>query len=213
MNDSFPDAETSNGMFPKEQMQKLTDSSLPIGKLAKKTKGRQPRTREASTREAMSRDTEVDFAKFDRMFELHQFGPLYMPPEATPKGWVGMWVRTGVRGKRDYSNVQERIRFGWVPPSSGRYPSFGFENVYGDVVDDQAYLERPGLIWMLRPEELHKREQAIKQRKVEQANHFNEAARKMGATGVEGGYVTGRNNGQQVTFSSDPRVQYLSSSL
>ena len=61
---------------------------------------------------------------------------------------------------------------------------------------------------MVRPIEVHELEMKIKKRKLDDSRHFIEASRKVG---VDGGFVTGRQNGQTVTFSGDPQAQYVAS--
>ena len=119
-------------------------ASVPIGALAQKTMGRQPRSREASSREAMSRANDVDLAHFEKIFEMEQRGKTFMPPEATPPGYTGMWVRTAVQGKTNYGNVESRMRLGWIPPSSDKFPKVGFVNVYGDITDDRSTMNVQG---------------------------------------------------------------------
>lgn len=194
--------------FPKDEKLDVQNASVPIGSFEKKTRNRQPRSREASSREATSRTSQIDLAHFEQLFEMQERGKTYMPPEATPAGYTGMWVRTAVQGKTQYGNVESRMRLGWVPPTSDKFPKVGFMNVYGDITDDKGTLERPGLLWMVRPLEIHELETKVKQRRLNESRHFVEASRKIG---VDGGFVTGRQSGQTVTFSGDAQAQYVAS--
>jgi hypothetical protein len=164
-------------------------------------------TRASQSREATSQTTQIDFSHFDKIFEMNNKGKTYMPEEATPPGYVGMWVRESVYGNSDYSNVNHRIRFGWLPPESSSYPKLGFVDIYGEQHEDSGLVRRGGLVWMLRPKELHDREMEYVNKKLKSSQHFTESSRRIG---VEGGFVTGRgNNGQTVTFGSDAKSQYI----
>lgn len=193
--------------FPDEAVN-IQSSSVPIGSLAKKTAGRQPRSREASSREATSRTKQIDLSHYEKIFEMEQRGRTYMPPEATPPGYAGMWVRTAIYGKTDFNNTQPMMAKGWIPPTADNYPKVGYMNVYGDITDDKSILERPGLLWMVRPLEIHNLEQQYHNKKLNEQRHFIEASRKIG---VDHGFVTGRQNGQTVTFTDDPQAQHVAS--
>lgn len=202
MNEPFN--ETNN--VPEKEL----TSSVPIGSFAEKTKGRQPRSREASSREATSRVSQEDLAYFEKVFEMEQHGRTYMSPDATPPGFVGMWVRTSIYGNTDHSNVRSMEGKGWIAPSSSRYPKEAFLNTYGDITDDKGVLERPGLLWMLRPKEVDDLQKDVERRKLNQSRHFIEASRKV--SGLDGGFVTGRGaNGQTVTFSENAQAQFVAS--
>jgi hypothetical protein len=193
----FPSDVSNTGNF---------NSSVPIGSFAAKTKGKKPRSREATSREATSRVSDADLAHYMQLFEQASKGKTYMPPEATPPGFVGMWVRTAVQQKTCYGNVENRMKAGWLPPSSDKYPKIGFLNVYGDVTDDKGVLTRPGLLWMLRPIEIHELEMRCKQKKVNDAARYKDAQRQLG---VEGGFMTARQNLQTVTFTDNAQAQYI----
>ncbi len=182
-------------------------SSIPIGSLAKKTKGKMPRNRDAHSREATSRENQEDMAHFKRVFEMQNKGKTFMPKEATPEGFVGMWVRKSVYGKDQFDNTQKRINEGWFPATSDKCPKVGFMNVYGDLIEDRSLLERNGLVWMVRPQWIHDMEMEYKKKKIDDTERFREAAR----VGFgNGGFATGRGtNGQTVTFASDAQAQYI----
>jgi hypothetical protein len=201
---SFSQTDNTNGM------EVAPTSSVPIGSFAEKTKGRQPRSRESSTQEAMSRVNQEDLNHFEKIFEIEQHGRTYMSKDATPPGFAGMWVRTAIYGNTDHSNVAHMMRKGWIAPSSEKYPREAFLNTYGDITDEKGILERPGLIWMLRPIEIDNLEKQVHERRLNNSRHFIEASRLVGS--IDGGFVTGRGtNGQTVTFSENPQAQYVAS--
>lgn len=192
-----------------EAVTQAPESSVPVGAFAQKTRGRQPRSREASSREAMSRTNEIDLAHFEKIFKMEQQGSTYMSPDAVPPGYTGMWVRTSVYGNTDHSNVSRMMYKGWIPPSSDNFPKESFLNTFGDITDDKGILERPGLVWMLRPLSVHNLEMKVQQEKLNASRNYIEAARKIG---IDGGFVTGRGNfGQNVTFTGDAQAQYVAS--
>lgn len=196
--------------FHDDNIENVPNSSVPIGSFAEKTKGRQPRSREATSREATSRMNQEDLSHFEKIFEIEQHGRTYMSKDATPPGYAGMWVRTAIYGNTDHSNVAHMMRKGWLPPSSDKFPKEAFQNVYGDVTDEKGLLERPGLLWMVRPQEIHDLEMKVQNRRLSESRHFIEASRKV--SGMDGGFVTGRgSSGQTVTFSDNPQAQYVAS--
>lgn len=190
--------------FPIEE----ENNSAPVNAFAKPAKLKVSRTRENETRDMETRITDEEMAHYAEVFAMRSAGTTYMPPEATPPGYVGMWVRTGCRGRADSSNVHERERLGWLAPSSSKFPRMAMKNIYGDITDDQNVLHRRGLMWMLRPKAIHDLEMSTRQLKKDMAALYVQSARKMG---TEGSFMTGRHNGQTVTFSDDPKAQYIAS--
>jgi hypothetical protein len=185
----------------------MTQKQQPL--FAERNVRRTRETRASQSREATSQEAQIDFSHFDRIFEMNYKGKTFMPPEATPPGYVGMWVRESVYGNSDYSNVNHRIRYGWIAPEAANYPKLGFVDIYGERHEDSGLVRRGGLVWMLRPEALHNREMEYEKRKLRSSQHFTESSRRIG---VEGGFVTGRgNNGQTVTFGADAKSQYIAS--
>ena len=196
--------------FHDDNIENVPGSSVPIGSFAEKTKGRQPRSREATSREATSRVNQEDLSHFEKIFEIEQHGRTYMSKDATPPGFAGMWVRTAIYGNTDHSNVAHMMRKGWLPPTSDKFPKEAFQNTYGDITDEKGLLERPGLLWMVRPQEIHDLEMKVQNRRLNESRHFIEASRKV--SGMDGGFVTGRgSSGQTVTFSDNPQAQYVAS--
>jgi hypothetical protein len=196
--------------FLDDNIENTPNSSVPIGSFAEKTKGRQPRSREATSREATSRLNQEDLSHFEKIFEIEQHGRTYMSKDATPPGYAGMWVRTAIYGNTDHSNVAHMMRKGWLPPTSDKFPKEAFQNTYGDITDEKGLLERPGLLWMVRPQEIHDLEMKVQNRRLNESRHFIEASRKV--SGMDGGFVTGRgSSGQTVTFSDNPQAQYVAS--
>ncbi len=201
MNDSIDE------LYSPEQEAQPANEVAPVH--AERNVRRTRETRASQTREATSHTAQIDFSHFDRIFEMNNRGKTYMPEEATPPGYVGMWVRESVYGNSDFSNVNHRIRFGWLPPEASNYPKLGFVDIYGEHHEDSGLVRRGGLVWMLRPKELHDREMAYVNKRLRSSQHFTESSRRIG---VEGGFVTGRGqNGQTVTFTSDPKSQYIAS--
>tara|TARA_Y100000114_G_scaffold119467_1_gene114172 strand:+ start:2034 stop:2501 length:468 start_codon:yes stop_codon:yes gene_type:complete len=47
---------------------------------------------------------------------------LEAPP--APDGFVHRWIRTGIRGEDDKTNVHARLREGWEPVRADEYPDF-----------------------------------------------------------------------------------------
>jgi hypothetical protein len=67
---------------------------------------------------------------------------LEAPP--APDGYVHRWIRTGIRGEDDKSNVYTKMREGWEPVRADEYPGAAFPVV--DEGTHQGVIGSGGLI-------------------------------------------------------------------
>jgi|TARA_R100000231_G_C5328695_1_gene165687 hypothetical protein len=71
-------------------------------------------------------------------------------PEA-PKGFIHRWVRVGIRGEDDKTNVHSKLREGWEPVRSDEYPDFEAPTI--DEGKFQGVIGNGGLMLCRIPEE------------------------------------------------------------
>tara|TARA_Y100001938_G_C7920376_1_gene344183 strand:+ start:266 stop:652 length:387 start_codon:yes stop_codon:yes gene_type:complete len=68
-----------------------------------------------------------------------------------PAGFVHRWVRIGIRGEDDKTNVHSRLREGWEPVRADEYPDFEAPTI--DEGKFQGVIGNGGLMLCRLPEE------------------------------------------------------------
>lgn len=131
------------------------ESSIPIGELAYKTEGLNPRTRSAFTRTADDRVNHF-IDQYAKQTKETFRGKTHMPKECVPAGRQFMWARKTVSGRPDDHNIGNlQSKHGWQVASADEYPGYAFYSDDGGVNDSASTLYMGGLIGMDRDDRIH----------------------------------------------------------
>lgn len=113
------------------------ESSIPVGDLKAKTRGRQPRSREASTRDMFLRATSESVDYYKKLFQRDSIAKTYIDPDIIPPEIETLWARQYFKGMPDSSNLLELSRKGWKYATPEMFPSLAFMDDTG-AIDDSA---------------------------------------------------------------------------
>lgn len=141
----------------KKRLKKET-SSVPIGNLSKKTKGRSPRSRMANTREAKSRENFKRMDEIINSFTRNTKGKTYIPKSMMPKDHSIMWAREKIRQMDDPNNLYNLQQKGWEFCTADEMPQYAFYTNAEGVKDDAHHIKNGGLVLMKRHNYIHQKE-------------------------------------------------------
>ena len=150
------------------------EASIPSGDLKKATKGRQPRSREASTRYMLLRATDENVKFYRRRFERNTSkAKTYIDPDIIPEGVVTLWARQYFKGMPDSSNLRNLEYKAWKYATPDMFPSLAFMDDTGHIDDSSGRISNNEYYLMYRERFIHDLEQEQFHKQTVKKNNSN----------------------------------------
>jgi hypothetical protein len=136
-------------------MNESQTSSLPFADLKAKTKGLQPRSREANDRTLFLKPTQDNIDYYRGIFSQSSVTKTYIDPKLIPDEVVTLWARREFKGVPDSTNLLELERQGWKFATPALFPSLAFMDKTGHIDDSAGRIRNSEFDLMYREKFIH----------------------------------------------------------